>query len=338
MRGRIPVIVVAGFLGSGKTTLLNHLLRNNRGTRIGVVVNDFGSINIDSMLVASQVDSMVSLGNGCICCEVNSAGMDTLFARLTRPQPALDVIVVEASGIAEPRSLVRMVTGSSNRRINYGGLVQVVDAAEFPVVRVTHPELDGHLRLADLVVLNKADRVDAEALSQLTKELGELAAPAPVYPATRARVDPAMLFDIPDRPRPAVRQLTLDELLYADDDHSAHTHSQFDSASFSSADPVDPRALMAFLSDPPAGTFRVKGVVCFAVARERRKFVLQLVGRHVSFIAQPWAEGESRTTSIVLVGAGLDAGAALTRLRETVHTGEPLGPDTMLGVRSYLDR
>lgn len=71
MAQSIPVVIVAGFLGSGKTTLLNHLLRDNRGTRIGVVVNDFGAINIDAMLVAGQVDAMVSLGNGCVCCAVD---------------------------------------------------------------------------------------------------------------------------------------------------------------------------------------------------------------------------------------------------------------------------
>lgn len=65
-RTRIPVIVVAGFLGSGKTTLLNHLLRHSGGTRIGVIVNDFGAINIDAMSVAGQVDSTVALGNGCL--------------------------------------------------------------------------------------------------------------------------------------------------------------------------------------------------------------------------------------------------------------------------------
>ena len=73
---RIPVVIVAGFLGSGKTTLLNHVLRNNRGVRVGVIVNDFGAVNIDSMMVAGQVDSMVSLSNGCMCCAVDVSDMD----------------------------------------------------------------------------------------------------------------------------------------------------------------------------------------------------------------------------------------------------------------------
>ncbi|MEU3719379.1 CobW family GTP-binding protein, partial [Streptomyces californicus] len=104
---QIPVVVLAGFLGSGKTTLLNHLLRNRAGTRIGVVVNDFGAIEIDAMTVSGQVGSTVSLGNGCLCCAVDASELDTFLETLTRPSARLDVIVIEASGLAEPQELVR---------------------------------------------------------------------------------------------------------------------------------------------------------------------------------------------------------------------------------------
>lgn len=111
---RIPVIVLAGFLGSGKTTLLNHLLRNRAGNRIGVIVNDFGSIEIDAMTVAGQVGSPVSLGNGCLCCAVDASELDTCLETLTRPAARLDVIIIEASGLAEPQELVRMPPGCSS--------------------------------------------------------------------------------------------------------------------------------------------------------------------------------------------------------------------------------
>ena len=87
----LPVLAVAGFLGAGKTTLLNHLLRNGRGARIGVLVNDFGSVNIDAMLVAGQVDAMASLSNGCICCVVDGEEVGEMLGKLAavKPRPAL---------------------------------------------------------------------------------------------------------------------------------------------------------------------------------------------------------------------------------------------------------
>ncbi|MFI6041274.1 CobW family GTP-binding protein [Nocardia sp. NPDC051321] len=337
---RIPVVIVAGFLGSGKTTLLNHLLRNSRGTRIGVVVNDFGAINIDSMLVAGQVDAMVSLGNGCVCCAVDVSELDELFTRLAQPRAKIDVIVVEASGLAEPRNLIRMVVGSDNPRIRYGGLVEVVDAEQFAASSARHPELTTHLRLADLVVVNKADRVPAAELSALRQDIAELIGQVPVYATTHGRLEPGLLFDEPLRETPRVaEQLSFDELLDTHDhDHTEHRHLHDDylSVCFTSEQPLDPRGLVGFLEDPPPGLFRAKGFAAFAVADERRKFVLHLVGRHLVFEPANWARGESRTTQLVLIGAGLDAEVATKRLQDTVHLEEtPLDPQSMLGVWRY---
>ncbi|WP_280307830.1 CobW family GTP-binding protein [Nocardia neocaledoniensis] len=343
MRTVIPVVIVAGFLGSGKTTLLNYLLRNNRGTRIGVVVNDFGAVNIDAMLVAGQVDAMVSLGNGCVCCAVDVSELDDLFGRLAQPRSAVDVIVVEASGLAEPRNLIRMVIANPNPRIAYGGLVEVVDAELFDTTSAQHPELVTHLRLADLVLVNKADRVAPDALAALRARITEWVGQVPVYATTRGRVDPGLLFDERAREEPKVaQQLSFDALLddhdHDDPDHR-HLHDDYVSASFTSKRALDPRALVAFLEDPPPGLFRAKGCVAFAVAGERRKFELHVVGRHVVFTPGAWARGEERVSSLVLIGAGLDTEAALDRLHATVFDGdEPLDEQTMLGVWRYTPR
>ncbi|WP_228003086.1 CobW family GTP-binding protein [Nocardia australiensis] len=339
MADRIPVLIVAGFLGSGKTTLLNHLLRNSRGTRVGVVVNDFGAINIDSMLVAGQVDAMVSLGNGCVCCAVDVTELDELFDRLADPRARIDVIVVEASGLAEPRNLIRMVVGSDNPRIRYGGLVEVVDAELFPASRERHPELATHLRMADLVVLNKVDRAPSADLDRLRREITELIGQVPVYATTHGRIDPGLLFDEPLREKPRVaEQLSFDVLLLDHDHHDHHhLHDDYTTVSFTSEQELDPRLLIGFLEDPPPGLFRAKGFAAFGVAEERRKFVLHMVGHHIAFEPRAWRRGEPRTTQLVLIGAGLPIDSALQRLHAAVHTEtEPLDPKTMLGVWRYI--
>ncbi|WP_328656389.1 CobW family GTP-binding protein [Nocardia salmonicida] len=336
----IPVVIVAGFLGSGKTTLLNYLLRNNRGTRIGVVVNDFGAVNIDAMLVAGQVDAMVSLGNGCVCCAVDVSELDDLFAQLAQPRSAVDVIVVEASGLAEPRNLIRMVIANPNPRIAYGGLVEVVDAEQFTATSTQHPELVTHLRMADLVLVNKADRVGAEALAGLRAQLADWVGQVPVYATTHGRIDPGLLFDdrAPDQLRVA-EQLSFDTLLDEhdhDDPEHRHLHDDYVSVSFTTDRALNPRALVGFLEDPPPGLFRAKGYVTFAVAGERRKFEVHLVGRHVVFTPGSWARGEQRVSNLVLIGAGLDADGALKRLHDTVFDGETLlDEQEMLGVWRY---
>ncbi|GGK44442.1 CobW family GTP-binding protein [Nocardia camponoti] len=314
----IPVVIVAGYLGSGKTTLLNHLLRAHRGTRIGVIVNDFGSVNIDAMLVAGQVDAMVSLANGCVCCAVDVSELDAMFTKLSQGRNAVDVIVVEASGLAEPRGLIRMVLASENPRLTYGGLVEVVDAEHFSATSAEHPELLTHLRLADLVLINKADRTaDLDALrAQIADAVGDV----PIYATTHGQIDPGLLFDqrTPEAPKVA-QQLSFDLLTEDDHDHRdpthRHLHDDYTTCHFQTDQPLDPRAFVEFLENPPANLFRAKGFAHFA--GDNGKFTVHLVGHHIVFTPDTWARNETPSTDLVLIGPGLDVEEARNRLRAT---------------------
>jgi G3E family GTPase len=342
---QIPVVVLAGFLGSGKTTLLNHLLHRSGGSRIGAVVNDFGAIEIDAMAVAGALgDSTVSLGNGCLCCAVDAGELDLYLDRLARPETGIDVIVIEASGLAEPQELVRMVLASENPRVVYGGLVEVVDAAEFDATRARHPEIDRHLALADLVVVNKLDRAtDAERVLRQVRSRTDRAA---VVPATYGRIDPEFLFDCrPSEER--IGQLSFDDLHDDAHDthgpdgeahgHAGHLHTGYDSLSFVSDVPLDPRRLMRFLDSRPEGLYRIKGYVDFGAHDPRNRYAVHAVGRFLRFYPEPWAPGAGRLTQLVLIGSGIDApllGKELEACRsDAPHTADEHG---MWGVLRYV--
>ncbi|MEU6356456.1 GTP-binding protein [Streptomyces sp. NPDC047072] len=310
---QIPVVVLAGFLGSGKTTLLNHLLHRSGGSRIGAVVNDFGAIEIDAMAVAGALgDSTVSLGNGCLCCAVDVSELDGYLARLAHPDTGIDVIVIEASGLAEPQELVRMVLASEQPGIVYGGLVEVVDAVEFDDTRARHPEIDRHLALADLVVVNKLDRATDADAERVLAAVGSLVDRAAVVPATYGRIDPEFLFDCrPSEER--IGQLSFDDLhdhADADEhDHADHLHTAYDSLSFTSEVPMDPRRLMTFLDSRPEGLYRIKGYVDFGPYDVRNRYAVHAVGRFLRFYPEPWGAGDDRLTQLVLIGSGIDAAA-----------------------------
>ncbi|MFS8098140.1 GTP-binding protein [Lentzea alba] len=299
----IPVVVLAGFLGSGKTTLLNHLLRASGGTRIGVVVNDFGRINIDAFAVSAQVDSMVSLSNGCLCCAVDGTELDGMLERLASAD--LDVIVIEASGLAEPSTLVRMVLQAPG--VTYGGLIYVVDAVEYAAV----PHLDRDLKLADLVVLNKVDRVPS---------LPPLDCSAPVLPVSYGRIDPSLLFEVRP-PDLGPRQLSFDDL----DDHSTHAHASYDSVTFESSEPLHPKLFMDFLDARPEGLFRAKGFVQFPGGT----YMLHTVGAYISFTPV-----DDAPTQLVLIGAGIDPDSLTDWLMACVADG-PVPEQDMLWVLRY---
>lgn len=351
---QIPVIVLAGFLGSGKTTLLNHLLHHSGGSRIGAVVNDFGAIEIDAMAVAGALgDSTVSLGNGCLCCAVDASELDVYLERLANPAVGIDVIVIEASGLAEPQELVRMVLATENPRVVYGGLVEVVDAAEFDDTRARHPEIDRHLGLADLVVVNKLDRAaDGERVLGLVRSLADRAA---VVPATYARVDPEFLFDCrPSEER--IGQLSFDDLhddlqealhegphgdAHGHDgggDHGGHLHAAYDSLSFVSEVPLEPRRLMTFLDSRPEGLYRIKGYVDFGAYDVHNRYAVHTVGPFLRFRPERRSADEPSLTQLVLIGSGID-GPGLRKELEACRQGD--APHTvdehgMWGVLRYV--
>ncbi|MEU9375659.1 GTP-binding protein [Streptomyces sp. NPDC048255] len=355
-RQPIPVVVLAGFLGSGKTTVLNHLLGNRGGTRIGVVVNDFGAIEIDAMSVAGQVgDSMVSLGGGCLCCAVDGSELDAYLEKLAAPAHRIDVIVIEASGLAEPQEMVRMLMASENPDIRYGGMVQVVDAAEFDATRARHPETDRHLAVADLVVLNKTDRVDSAERARIEARLAELCGPGtPVVGAEHGRIDPELLFD--RRPWTETRgQLSFEDLLAQDQepehDHGhdcghdgghgrcSHAHAAYESTEFVSEQALSPRRFIDFLDRRPAGLYRIKGFVYFGVPGHEERYEVHAVGRFLRFAPQPWGRGEARLTQLVLIGSGTDGAGLLAEL-EACREPAPreARPESMWGVLRYVAR
>ncbi|MEV4032818.1 CobW family GTP-binding protein [Streptomyces umbrinus] len=356
---QIPVIVLAGFLGSGKTTLLNHLLHRSGGSRIGAIVNDFGAIEIDAMAVAGALgDSTVSLGNGCLCCAVDASELDVFLDRLTQPSARIDVIVIEASGLAEPQELVKMLLASENPRVVYGGLVEVVDAAEFDATRQKHPEIDRHLAIADLVVVNKADRApDPDRVIGLVRSLTDRA--AAVVSASYGRIDPEFLFD--RRPtEERIGQLSFDDLHRHEEgehdgspqphgpdephgphdhhgsrDHRGHLHSAYESLAFTSEVPLSPRRLMDFLDSRPEGLYRIKGYVDFGPADPRNRYAVHAVGRFLRFYPEPWASGE-RLSQLVLIGSGID-GLALGKELEACKEDAPHADEhSMWGVLRYV--
>ncbi|WP_366929090.1 GTP-binding protein [Gordonia sp. (in: high G+C Gram-positive bacteria)] len=351
-RGTVPVVVLAGFLGAGKTTLLNHVLRYAGGRRIGVMVNDFGSINIDALLVSGQSGGTMNLANGCMCCTTDATGLAENLEAMADPAAGLDAILIEASGIAEPKSLIRMVLASRSARVAYGGLVYLVDGANFDATLVEHPQMSSHVALADLVVCNKVDMVgepgDVEALVERIRSVNPS---APVLPVSHAVVDPELLFDPAEQRMrdDGARQLTFDELMLADADHGAdhdadsgcgaghgHLHAAFDSASLETDAAVDPRRLAMFLERPPAGSYRIKGTVLVDLPEHRDiAYVVQSVGGFIRVEAGSW-RGRSRGTSLVVIGAGLDPVQARAALDGVVVPADPDDTNGILHLTRHL--
>lgn len=195
----IPVYILSGFLGSGKTTLLVQLIEHwkQQGLRPAVVMNELGEVNLDGQVVDSSVPMTEMLG-GCICCTVRG-DLGLQLAELVQTESP-DVIIIEATGAANPMEILDAVTETSlYMRIELKSLITVVDAAHLSGLYLeqkgqTFKLMQEQIRCASVLLLNKIDRVNEQELDDLKQLLAKWNAYAPVIATVKCEVDLHMLL------------------------------------------------------------------------------------------------------------------------------------------------
>jgi len=270
---RLPLTVIGGYLGAGKTTLINRLLAEDHGLRLLVLVNDFGAINIDAALIENRGDDTIALTNGCVCCTMGADLFMALGDALDR-DPRPDHLLIEASGIADPAAIANAAIAEPD--LSYAGIVTLVDALNGPELlddAQIAPQLEQQIKVADLVLLTKADRPDPAFIARLkafgARDPAPLPADGPLAP---------LLFGI--LPRPQGRTTA---------PHPAYPRWQHESDTV-----IGRAALDARLAARPEGLYRLKGFVL----TEDGPCEVQAVGRNLEI--RP-----SKAARTALVGLGL---------------------------------
>ncbi|WP_435146659.1 CobW family GTP-binding protein [Halobaculum sp. P14] len=309
----IPVTVLSGALGAGKTTTLNHLLSNPGDRRIAVLVNDMGEVNVDAERVQAGSDGVAELSNGCICCDLRD-DLEVAVSRLARERD-FDTLVVESSGISEPAPVAQQfTTGAASAPYDLDTLATVVNAETFretladddvvetEEIRRRRPGqverdagetrplselLVAQVECANVLLCNKTDRVDDDALAETVELLRRLNPEARIVETTHGAVDPADLLDTGLFDHDTVSETAAwqraaehadqhghgdgdghdDE--HGDDSHDGHEHGPeaeygVGSFVFRARRPLHPERFASLLDDLPSAVLRSKGRVWVA--------------------------------------------------------------------------
>ena len=247
MSRRIPVTILSGYLGSGKTTIINRTLAGDHGLRLGVLVNDFGPVNIDASLIAAEGDDLVELSNGCVCCSIGDdlgVAMSALFARPNPPQHLL----LEASGVAEPARIVMSAGYWPGFELD-----AVVVAADVETIEARASDkyvgrlVRNQLAAADLIVLTKSDLVQPERMTEVTKWMRQQRPEARIVPAVDGCVPMEILLGKSGRTGSGI--------------NSDPVHMHFATAVWHPQGPVDTARLAERMALFPNWVHRVKGFV-----------------------------------------------------------------------------
>ncbi|MEI2582185.1 cobalamin biosynthesis protein CobW [Scytonema sp. PRP1] len=336
MATKIPVTIITGFLGSGKTTLIRHLLQNNQGRRIAVLVNEFGELGIDGELLKScQIcpedgngsDNIFELTNGCLCCTVQEEFLPTM-QQLIKRRDSIDCILIETSGLALPKPLVKAFRWHEIRNAaTVDAVITVVDGAAVAAgTFASDPEaveaqrqaddslehetplqelFEDQLACADLVVLNKTDLVDRETKARVEEFIKqELPRVVKIVESCEGKLDASILLGFQ-----AAVEDNLDSRPSHHDTEEEHDHDEDIISTHVILDRAfDPEKLRYQLQTlaQEQEIYRIKGFV--AVPNKPMRLVMQGVGTRVEqFYDRPWKPQEARQTRLVFIGRDLNS-------------------------------
>ncbi len=311
----LPLLLLTGFLGSGKTTTLGHWLSHTDVPlkRTAVIINDFGSVNVDAALLARRQLELRSITGGCVCCQ----SFEDLVAQVgaLADNPDFDLVWIETSGLADPEEVLDHLSSPElQERTVIRRMILVIDGSDFPCSWRGRAVQEEQVRYADLILLNKIDRIEETERQRVEISLRRINPSARIIPSRNGEVAPELLSEAGTSK--AAGRASSDDGCEHDHDHHDHEHEHHHDHDHEDdeklphaastlfvplAAPVERSAFQRFLGSLPTSVFRAKGFIRLAESPEKLH-TFQQVRDQSELLLLPLENGADLATGLVFIG------------------------------------
>ena len=323
---KIPVTILTGFLGAGKTTLLNNIVRKYSNKRFAVIENEFGEVGIDGGLIVGNIDNMIELSNGCICCNLSEGLAQTLNNLLTSKY-TFSNLLIETTGIADPAGVIDNFVGyeEMQRKFVIDSVICLADAMTYEDSAAEQPEVHRQLAVADIILLNKIEDVTPEQGERVKNLIRTVNPTAKLYCVSHADISNVDIINTFAYSAANVEKLVVDfrnatplkfEAMDADFGSFAQNPAKAKafrhsivSEGFTIEGSLDEQEfvywIQGVLQYNASNVFRIKGIL--SIAGKPKRLIFQSV-RNFFLVedGEDWQPGEQRFTKLVFIGRKLD--------------------------------
>lgn len=309
---QIPITLVTGFLGAGKTSLINYIIKENKYLKLGVILNEFGDVALESNFLKSNDEEVIEIPNGCMCCVAKKDFVGALD-KVMEFQPDTDYIVIEASGISDPlQILLTFYSPLLRERFKLDSILCVVDAVNYDYTMDNYDIASEQIATSDLILLSKTNGIEPQTIKRIESAILGLNSKAKILTIDQD-LDLSLIMDT------SKFDYDTHESAGNSMDEPEHVHENINDLIFKSSQPLDYQKLTELYKSLDRNIIRSKGFINFKNSpNQDKKYLMQYVGNRVELTFEDWKSTDTKQTVLLFVGKEFDREKLLSDLNNCI--------------------